>query len=94
MPPSTDGGEPTSINIDLDNGMWIDVYSVRHEAISLPEGSEVPIFDYPEHSDISISELNYENTKHENIIFQHQPSVAELAFLTHGSTGLFMKDSS
>ncbi|MGB7193779.1 MAG: DUF2345 domain-containing protein, partial [Collimonas pratensis] len=49
----TESGEPASIEIDVNDGKWTHLITERHESLSVPDSSEMIVFDYPEHSDKS-----------------------------------------
>jgi type VI secretion system secreted protein VgrG len=48
----TEVGEDTKVVVDVNDGQWTQIVTDRHEAISLPDDSEILVFDYDEHDDI------------------------------------------
>lgn len=45
----TDSNDPLQILVDINNGKWEQIFTERHEEISVPAESEVVVFDFEEH---------------------------------------------
>lgn len=48
----TEIGEDTKVVVDVNDGQWIQLVTDRHEAISLPDDSEIVVFDYDKHEEL------------------------------------------
>jgi type VI secretion system secreted protein VgrG len=58
----TEVSEDTKVVVDVNDGQWTQIVTDRHEAISLPDDSEILVFDYDEHDDIDDDDDNDDGT--------------------------------
>lgn len=49
----TETGEDTKVVVDVNDGQWTQLITDRHDAISLPDDSDILVFDYDEHDEVA-----------------------------------------